>query len=159
MNVSVGAAPGKGQGVFAAKHFGTGDLILEFESGPIVDRAGLGRLDAWEREHLAEVGVGLWRVLPEPRCYVNHACEPNAVSTASAVFALRDIAARDEITIDYRLNAYADPDPVVARCVCDPARGPHEFICDFFSLPDETQVRYLEWAPAFIKEMYAQRRA
>src|SRR5256885_1158185 len=36
---------------------------MEFESGPIIDRLGLARLSAWEREHLAEVGRGgppLW---------------------------------------------------------------------------------------------------
>jgi hypothetical protein len=130
---------------------------MRFESGPIVDRAGLIRLGAWDQEHLAEVGIGRWRVLPEPRCYLNHACDPTAVSTESAVFALRDIAVDDEITIDYRLNAYADPDPSVMRCACDPARGPHEVTMDFFSLPDDTQGRYLEWAPAFIKDMYAAR--
>lgn len=155
--MTVREAPGKGRGVFAERRFANGELIMRFESGPVVDRAGLPRLSGWEREHLAEVGVGLWRVLPEPRCYLNHACDPNAVSTESAVFALRDIAVDDELTIDYRLNAYADPEPVVARCACDPARGPHEYVCDFFALPDETQVRYLEWAPAFIKELYAAR--
>jgi hypothetical protein len=126
--------------------------------GPIVDRADLPRLSTWERDHLTEVGVGLWRVLPEPRCYVNHACDPNAVSTDREVFAIRDVAADAEITIDARLNAYADPDPWILDCLCDPARGPHQVIGDFFSLPEDTQVRYLERAPEFIKEMYAARR-
>ena len=129
---------------------------MEFESGPIIDRLGLARLSAWEREHLAEVGIGLWRVLPEPRCYLNHACQPNAVSTERSVFALRDIAVEDEITIDYRLNAYDEKD--VLQCECDPARGRHEVRGDFFSLPPETQARYLEWAPPFIRDMYAKRR-
>jgi SET domain-containing protein len=49
----------------------------------------------------------LWRVLPEPRCYLNHACLPNAIGTErDAVMALREIAAGEEITVDYRLNAY-----------------------------------------------------
>ena len=157
--MTVRDAPGKGRGVFAERRFAGGDVIMDFESGPIVDREQLTRLSAWEREHLAEVGIGLWRVLPEPRCYLNHACDPNAVSTERRVIALRDIAVDEEITIDYRLNAYADPDPVVSPCVCDPARGPHELVCDFFSLPDDTQVCYLEWAPAFIKELYAERHA
>jgi hypothetical protein len=98
-------------------------------------------------------------VLPEPRCYLNHACDPNAIGTErDAVIALRAIAAEEEITIDYRLNAYDDGHIWVMQCACDPARGPHEVIGDFFSLPDETQVHYLEWAPEFIKEMYAARR-
>jgi len=145
-------------GVFAARAFAKGDEILGVALGPIVDRAGLARLSPWEREHLSEVGVGLWRVLPEPRAYLNHACDPNAVSTERSVLALRDIAADDEITIDYRLNAYDDGDVWLMTCVCDPARGPHEVVGDFFSLPPEVQARYLEWAPAFIREMYAARK-
>jgi hypothetical protein len=47
------------------------------------------------------------------------------MSTDRVVFAIRDVAADEEITIDARLNAYADPDPWVMACACDPARGSH----------------------------------
>jgi hypothetical protein len=150
-------APGKGKGVFAARPFAMGEAILGFESGPSVDREGLLRLSAWECEHLTEVGIGLWRVLPAPRCYLNHACDPNAVSTEASVTALRDIPVDGEITIDYRLNAYDDGDIWIMRCECDPARGPHDVSGDFFSLPESTQRRYLQWAPPFIRKMYADR--
>ena len=152
-------APGKGNGVFAARPFGRCETIFPPFDGPVLDRAGLARLSAWEREHLSEFGVGLWRVLPEPRCFLNHACDPNALGTErDAVIALRAIAAEEEITIDYRLNAYDDGTGVwVMDCACDPARGPHTVVGEFFSLPVETQQRYLEWAPAFIRDMYAER--
>ena len=75
-----------------------------------------------------------------------------------AVVALRAIATDEEITIDYRLNAYDDGTGVwVMDCACDPARGPHPVVGEFFSLPPETQRRYLEWAPAFLRKMYAER--
>ena len=132
-------------------------MILGFERGAIVDRDGLAHLGPWEHEHLAEVGIGLWRVLPEPRCYLNHACDPNAVSTEAAVYALRPIATNDEITIDYRLNAYDDGEIWVMDCRCDPLRGRHDVVGDFFSLPKTAQRHYLTWAPDFIREMYAER--
>jgi len=149
----------KGRGVFATRPFARGETIFAAFEGPVVDRAGLDRLTAWEREHLSEFGVGLWRVLPEPRCYLNHACDPNAMGTErDAVVALRTIAAAEEITIDYRLNAYDDGTGVwVMDCACDPARGSHPVIGEFFSLPPETQRRYLAWAPRFIRELYAER--
>jgi hypothetical protein len=120
---------------------------------------GLAKLTPWQREHLSEFGVGQWRVLPEPRCYLNHACDPNAIGTErDAVIALRSIAAGQEITIDYRLNAYDDGTGVwVMDCACDPQRGRHDVVGDFFSLPPATQGRYLEWAPSFIRAMYAKR--
>jgi hypothetical protein len=131
---------------------------MGFDPGTMVDRGTLATLDRWEREHLSEVGIGLWRVLPEPRCYLNHACEPNAVSTDSTVTALRAIVTGEEITIDYRLNAYDDGAGVwVMDCACDPTRGSHQVVGEFFSLPPDVQRRYLEWAPPFIREMYAER--
>ncbi|HEY8807985.1 MAG TPA: SET domain-containing protein-lysine N-methyltransferase [Candidatus Limnocylindria bacterium] len=143
--------------MFTARSFTARDRILDFEPGPLVDRDALDSLSPWEREHLAEVDIGLWRVLPEPRCYLNHACEPNAVSTDSVVTALRDIAAGEEITIDYRLNAYDDGAGAwVMACECDPGH-PHQVVGEFFSLPAATQERYLEWAPPFIREMYVAR--
>jgi hypothetical protein len=151
--------PGKGKGVFAGRGFARGETILPPFDGPVVDRAGLDHLSPWEREHLSEFGVGLWRVLPEPRCYLNHACDPNAIGTErDAVIAIGDIAPGDEITIDYRLNAYDDGTGVwVMDCLCDPARGPHQVIGEFFSLPPDVQRRYLQWAPPFICEMYVER--
>jgi hypothetical protein len=152
-------APGTGKGVFAARLFARDETILPPFDGPVIDRAGLERLTPWEREHLSEFGIGLWRVLPEPRCYLNHACDPNAIGTErDAVVALRDIGAGEEITIDYRLNAYDDGTGVwVMDCLCDPARGPHQVRGEFFSLPVGTQEAYLRWAPPFIRQMHAER--
>jgi hypothetical protein len=144
--------------VFATRPFSQGELVMRFEPGAMIDRGTLADVGAWEREHLAEVGIGQWRILPEPRCYLNHACDPNAVSMESSVIALRGIAAGDEVTIDYRLNAYDDGTGVSSlACRCDPARGPHRVIGDFFSLPPDVQLRYLEWAPPFIRDMYARK--
>lgn len=98
-------------------------------------------------------------MLPAPRCYLNHACDPNAIGTErDAIVALRDIAPDEEITIDYRWNAYDDGTGVwVMDCACDPARGSHTVIGDFFALPPATQERYLEFTPRFMRDMYALR--
>ncbi len=145
--------------MFATRPFARGETILPAFDGPVIDRAGLELLSAWEREHLSEFGVGLWRVLPEPRCYLNHACDPNAIGTErDAVMALRSITTDEEITIDYRLNAYDDGTGVwLMDCACDANRGSHEVVGDFFSLPPATRERYLEYAPPFIREMFAKR--
>ncbi|HLZ48109.1 MAG TPA: hypothetical protein VKR80_05610 [Candidatus Limnocylindria bacterium] len=42
-------------------------------------------------------------------------------------------------------------------CLCEPARGPHRVVGDIFALPTATQERYLERAPLFIRELYAER--
>jgi uncharacterized protein len=56
--------------------------------------------------------------------YINHSCEPNAFMRIVpggkvAFFALRDISAGEEVTIDYR-----DPDhPSVCRCAASQCRS------------------------------------
>jgi uncharacterized protein len=154
--VVVASAGAKGKGVFAARAFAPGELIASF-AGRRVVRADLGRLTAWEHDHLGEINVGVWQVLPEPVCYLNHACEPNAIHTSSEVRARRAIAAGEEITVDYRLNAYDDGDVWRMTCECGAMPGPHEVVGDFFSLSPERQRSYLPVAPPFIRAMYERR--
>ncbi|MHB8644814.1 MAG: SET domain-containing protein-lysine N-methyltransferase [Thermomicrobiales bacterium] len=147
----------KGKGVFALRAHRQGDCILRFQ-GRVVHRDELAALTPWEREHLGELTAETYQILPSPRCYINHACLPNAYSTNDAVYAWREIAAGAEITIDYRLNAHDDGDVWEMLCRCGAQSEPHVVIGDFFSLSDEQQARYLPYAPAFIREEYRRRR-
>lgn len=128
-------------------------MVLRF-SGRLVSKADLPALSEWERDHLGEIDLGIWQVLPEPRCYVNHACSPNAVSTRDTLYALREISEGEELTIDYRLNAYDDGHVWEMRCDCGAEEGPHSVLGDFFSLPADRQRSYLPSAPPFIQRMY-----
>ena len=94
-DVVVRDAGPKGKGVFATRAFAVGEVVMRFDA-PRVSRAELGGLTPWQREHLAEVDVGTWQLLPEPRCYLNHACEPNAIQTPDRVYARRPIAEGEE---------------------------------------------------------------
>lgn len=154
--VVVREAGEKGVGVFAARDFRPGEIILRFQ-GRVVHHDDLAAITPWEREHLGELTADTHQILPAPRCYLNHSCAPNAVSTNDAVSALRAIVAGEEITIDYRLNAHDDGDIWEMVCRCDALPTPHIVIGDFFTLPAETQARYLPYAPAFIREEYARR--
>jgi hypothetical protein len=154
--VIVASAGAKGKGVFAARAIAPGELIASF-AGRRVVRADLGRLSAWEHDHLGEVDVGVWQVLPEPVCYLNHACDPNALHSSTEVRARRAIGAGEEVTIDYRLNAYDDGDVWKMTCDCGAIPGPHEVVGDFFSLTADQQRIYLPDAPPFIRAMYERR--
>ena len=156
--LAVGDAGHKGRGVFAVRAFRQREVLMRF-GGRVVDRTELEALSSWERDHQGELTRETYQVLPEPRCFLNHGCAPNAVSTHDMVQALRDIAPGDEVTIDYRLNAHDDGGLWEMTCQCAAFDGPHVVLGDFFSLPTETQAGYLRWAPAFIQEEYARRRA
>ena len=160
VDIEVRDAGAKGLGVFALRSFRRGEFIFRRRHGRIVPNASIASLSADEHAHLCEIDFERSAVLLGPGRYLNHACDPNAMRSGVKVFAWRSIRKGQEITIDYRLNAYDDGTGVwVMDCACDPARGPHPVVGEFFSLPPETQRRYLEWAPAFIRQMYAERHA
>jgi hypothetical protein len=72
------------------------------------------------------------------------------------VFAWRRIAAGEEITIDYRLNAFGAER---WSCSCGAASCDGEITGDFFSLPAVRQREYIRFAPAFIQSEYRRRLA
>ena len=154
--IVVGDAGHKGLGGYAARPFRTGEVLLRFR-GRVVRRDALPGLTAWEREHLGELDRDTWQVLPAPRCFLNHACNANAVSDATTVYARRDIAAGEEVTIDYRVNAYDDGGIWEMICRCGAEPGPHVVRGDFFSLPADLQAEYAPYAPRFLREDYWRR--
>jgi hypothetical protein len=144
----------KGKGLFALREFSEGDVILQWQPGRVIRNDDIPNLSAWEQDHLSELALNSSQVLPEPRCYANHACTPNAISTSDTLYALRDIGTGDEITIDYRLNAL---DHWEMPCKCDAYDRPHVVIGDFFTLPAAVQEQYMAYAPSFVREEYQRR--
>jgi hypothetical protein len=72
------------------------------------------------------------------------------------VFAWRRIRQGEEITIDYRLNAFGSHR---SKCLCDSPSCSGEIIGDFFSLSPARQRDYLPFAPRFIRLEYRRRSA
>jgi len=70
------------------------------------------------------------------------------------VFAWRDIRSGEEITIDYRLNAFGYER---STCLCGSSNCTGEFVNSFFALDLERQQMYLRFAPEFIRREYHQR--
>ena len=68
------------------------------------------------------------------------------------MFAWRDIRRGDEITIDYRLNAFGSEQ---WKCECGSCNG--EVVNSFFALDRERQRLYLQYAPRFIRREYGRR--
>lgn len=153
-DVAVGDAGAKGRGVFARRAFRPGEFIFRRRHAKVVDAAGIGALSATERMHLCELDWDRFAVLLPPGCYLNHSCDPNAMRSGVRVFAWQPIGAGDEITIDYRLNAFdGDSWP----CACGAAACTGAVVGSFFALPRERQQAYLLYAPRFIRREYRRR--
>src|SRR5580693_3169102 len=102
--------------------------------------------------HLCEIDFETSAVILPPGCYLNHSCDPNAMRSGVRVFAWRDIHRGDEITIDYRLNAFDDTH--VSTCDCGSLICPGMVTWSFFALDYERQQMYLPYAPDFIRREY-----
>lgn len=144
----------KGRGVFALRAFRKGEFIFRRRHGRVVSNREILSLSEEERRHLCELDYETSGVLLPPGCYLNHSCEPNAMRSGVKVFAWQDIAAGDEITIDYRLNAFGGER---SRCQCRSPNCTGEVVGDFFALDPERQRQYLPFAPRFIRRQHRRR--
>ena len=153
-DVEVQDAGSKGKGVFARRDFQRGEFIFRRRHGRVVDAASIAGLSPEDRMHLCELDWDRFAVLVPPGCYLNHSCDPNAMRSGVKVFARRPIRVAEEITIDYRLNAFdGDSWP----CDCGTARCSGMVIGSFFALPAQRQRLYLRYAPKFIRREYQRR--
>ena len=142
-DVAVHDAGRKGKGVFALRDFRKGEFIFRRRHGKVVTVSQIRSLSAEDRRHLCELDRKKSAVLLPPGCFLNHSCEPNAMRSGVKVFAWRAIRRGDEITIDYRLNAFSGER---SSCACGSASCTGTTTLDFFSLDRPTQRRWAVWS-------------
>jgi hypothetical protein len=153
-DVIVKAAGVKGKGVFALRDFTRGEFIFRRRHSQVVHNDQIDSLSLEDQRHLCELDWEHSAVLLAPGCYLNHACDPNAMRSGTRVFAWRAIRQGEEITIDYRLNAFTDER---WSCACGSANCQGVVISSFFSLSEARQSAYLPYAPRFIQREYRRR--
>jgi SET domain-containing protein len=153
-DVEVRPAGDKGLGVFARRAFAEGEFVFRRRHLQVVDAAGIASLSPEDRMHLCELEFDRFAVLAPPGCYLNHSCDPNAMRHGVVVFAWRPIGAGEEITVDYRLNAFG-VDSWPCRCGSAACTGVVEG--SFFAMPEERQRLLLPHAPAFIRREHRRR--
>jgi SET domain-containing protein len=150
-DIEVRDTGGKGLGVFARRSFLKGEFIFRRRHGRTVRRTALDPLTDDEREHLCELDSDRSAVLLGPGRYLNHSCDPNAMRSGVKVFARQRIRRGDEITIDYRLNAFTGER---FHCKCGTTACTGIVVNSFFALPKSRQREYLPYAPRFIRQEY-----
>ena len=153
-DIIVKEAGGKGKGVFALRDFARGEFIFRRRHGQVVGNQEISTLSEEDQRHLCELDWERSAVLLAPGCYLNHACDPNAMRSGTRVFAWNNIRQGEEITIDYRLNAFSDDR---WNCACGSANCRGFVIGSFFALSQDRQLAYLPYAPKFIQREYRRR--
>ena len=128
----------EGRGVFAARRFDTGDVILRIAHNSIVDSP----------EDIPESWRDLWHwidnlpngrllLMDEPERYINASCDPTAYTRFTGdtceVVARRPLHPGDEITTDYMITTHNEP---AWPCRCGAPRCRIQNPTSFFELPD-----------------------
>jgi hypothetical protein len=136
-----------GFGVFTAKAFAAGDVVMIDEDGDYYH-------NVMTYEELCRHGYGLDITLQVGRNafklptgsledFTNHSCDPNTgirlTPKGTIIFALRDIARHEEITYDY--STYLDNPYESMQCLCG-APNCRGVIGNFASLPAALRQRY-----------------
>jgi SET domain-containing protein len=154
-DIIVKQAGDKGKGVFAQRDFKPGEFIFRRRHGQVVRNQDIATLSEEDQRHLCELDWETSAVLLPPGCYLNHSCAPNAMRKGTHVFAWTDIRQGEEITVDYRLNAFTNER---CQCMCGSLACQGSFTLSFFALSEEQQRLYLPYAPKFIQQEYRHRR-
>jgi len=143
LDVAVRSSPIEGVGVFAARAFTRGEVVLAIDDSHIVDSRNPIPPGEDER-HCDYLQGGKTILMQIPERYINHCCDPNVyvqtVNGIRLVLALKPIATGEEIAYDYCVNGYGD---VVWNCNCGASRCRRIIHSDFFHLPLELQREYL----------------
>lgn len=145
----------KGRGVFALRDLIRGELIFRRRHGQVVRNEDIDQLPEEDQQHLCELDWERSAVLLPPGCYLNHSCDPNAMRKGVNVYAWKDISQGEEITIDYRLNAFSGEH---CPCYCGSSNCKGFFVLSFFALSEERQRQYLPYVPKFIRVEYSLRK-
>ena len=117
-----------GRGLFAAEAIAAG-MVVCVKGGHLVDRATLERHKSVVNDAELQVAADLYlapltaEVFEGVMMFLNHSCEPNVGVQGQIVFvAMRDIAAGEELTIDYATIDH-DAEPMTCRCGAAACRG------------------------------------
>ena len=84
-DVTVKDAGAKGLGVFALRDFKVGEFLFRRRYARIVSDREIGLLSEEAQRHLCELDWERSAVLLPPGCYLNHACDPNAMRKGTYV--------------------------------------------------------------------------
>jgi uncharacterized protein len=126
MTLVVRPSPIHSVGVYTSASIRKGKRIVEYEGERITPEEADRRYDGVTRTYLYGLEDGKTVIDGHGLgAYLNHSCEPNCevdeIKGRVWIFAMRDIAAGEELVWDY--NLYDDEDPAPCHCGSPKCRG------------------------------------
>ena len=116
-----------GLGLFAQRPLYKNEIIATW-GGSVIDLPGIARLTAAERQQCVQIDEDLYLWTgdagPHAADFLNHSCDPNAgMGDQFTIVAMCDIAADEEICIDYAMCDSSSYDEFHCRCGARACRG------------------------------------
>ena len=88
-------------GIFAAKNFKKGEVVLKWKSKKTLTKEQVDKLSKAEKHYVSSYVSGEYLFQQAPERYVNHSCNPNTEVKNNCDVAIKDIKKGEEITSDY----------------------------------------------------------
>lgn len=102
--------PQGGKGLIAVAEIGQDEVLIDFRGSPLLDHPTRISLQVDEDRHIEGSD--------DTNAFLNHGCDPTAYYDYSGVYlrAVRDIAAGEEITVNYNAGDYDLHEKFACRC-------------------------------------------
>jgi hypothetical protein len=149
LHLYLAETPDRGVGVFAAREFSRGDVVMMDFDGDYYDQV-LNYRELCRRgidlKYPLQVGLDLFKV-PSGNIddFINHSCDPTTgvrlYRSGMIILAIQQIKMHDEITFDYATYLNNSHERIICRCGSSNCRG---VIGNFSTLPADLQQRYLD---------------
>lgn len=147
----IGKSAIAGRGILASEDIRAGEFIM-FLRGKKVYRNYKKKSDFKNEMTWCPVAVHWWVNPRFPIKFLNHSCEPSAgFKTPRKMYALHDIKANEEITVDYSTIEYVTLWDIPCRCGAKTCRKKVRAI-QF--LPKSLYKKYLPYIPKFLQRVY-----
>jgi uncharacterized protein len=146
-HIVVKETPDKGMGVFAAKYFEIGEIVLVGRGIQVLSSRTL---------YSIQMSLNLHVLLDEPAIFLNHCCSPN-VGVRNNQFngydfiALTHIGEGEEIVYDYETTETAFAAKFQCQCRSSNCR---KQLRGFIALPSEVRDRYGEFIADYLKSKH-----
>ncbi|MFA5797440.1 MAG: SET domain-containing protein [Candidatus Woesearchaeota archaeon] len=113
-DVIVKDSPIEGKGIFAARNFKKGEIVVQWDLTHILTASEAKKVPLAEKRYVAFLD-GKYILMQPPARYMNHSCEPNTTAKNFCDVAIRDIKKGEEITANYRED---NPPGFEMKCTC-----------------------------------------
>jgi len=113
-NLIVQKSPISGKGVFAARDYRAGEVVVRWDLSKTISKSQTKKLSDEDKRFLVKYG-GRYILMQPPAKFVNHSCDANTTVQNFCDVAKRNIKAGKEITTDYS-ETMTENDSLDCKC-------------------------------------------